>query len=222
MESFISRLISCNRCPRLTQYRNSFPDNYWKKPVPPNGEINAEIVIIGLAPAANGGNRTGRMFTGDESSNNLTNALYAVGFANQPFSISKDDGLKLVRIYITSAVKCAPPQNKPNKDEIINCSTFLEEEVRMLENAKVYIALGKVAWDSIINVFKKIGYSVPNVKFYHGALVKVTKPDMSIIWLIGSYHPSPRNMKTGRLTMNMLVEIFSTAKRLVSNKERIT
>ncbi|AAK42843.1 uracil-DNA glycosylase [Saccharolobus solfataricus] len=219
MENFISRLIACDKCPRLTQYRKSFPDNYWKKPVPPNGQIDAEIVIVGLAPAGNGGNRTGRMFTGDESSNNLANALYAVGLSNQPFSVSKDDGLKLFNVYITSAVKCAPPQNKPNKDEIINCSVFLEEEVRILKNTKVYIALGKIAWDSLIYVFKKIGYNVPNVRFYHGALVKVVKPDMSIIWLVGSYHPSPRNMKTGRLTINMLIEIFNTAKMLVNTKK---
>jgi uracil-DNA glycosylase family 4 len=213
---FISKLISCQKCPRLVNYRNSFPENYWRKPVPPNGKFNAKIVIVGLAPAGHGGNRTGRMFTGDESANNLTKALYEVRLANQPFSESKDDGLELYDVYITSAVKCAPPENKPNASEINNCLSFLEEEIEMLKNAKVYIALGKIAWDSLLKAFKNLGYKIPStVKFSHGNLVKIEKQDLSIIWLIGSYHPSPRNMKTGKLTMEMLIEILKMAKSLI-------
>ncbi|WP_338598142.1 uracil-DNA glycosylase [Sulfolobus tengchongensis] len=217
LQDFISRLIACQRCPRLVEYRNNFPYDYWRKPVPPNGKIDAQIVIIGLAPAGHGGNRTGRMFTGDESSNNLATALYSVRLANQPFSVSKDDGLELYNVYITSVLKCAPPQNKPTRSEIMNCLTFLEEEIRMLENAKVYVALGKIAWDALIDVFRRLGYKVPNVKFSHGALIRVEKPDSKVVFLLGSYHPSPRNMKTRRLTMEMLIEIFKTAKMLASS-----
>ena len=154
------------------------------------------------------------MFTGDISSDNLARALYEAGLSNQPYSRSKDDGLEIYDVYITSAVKCAPPLNKPNKDEIENCSYFLEEEVKMLKNAKVYIALGKIAWDSLIKVFKKLGYNVPNVKFSHSSLIKIERQDSSILWLIGSYHPSPRNVRTGKLKLESLIEIFNMAKSL--------
>ncbi|MEM3203796.1 MAG: uracil-DNA glycosylase [Saccharolobus sp.] len=213
-DTFTLRLIDCKKCERLVKYRESFPPNYWRKPVPPNGKFDAKIVIVGLAPAAKGGNRTGRMFTGDISSDNLARALYEAGLSNQPYSRSKDDGLEIYDVYITSAVKCAPPLNKPNKDEIENCSYFLEEEVKMLKNAKVYIALGKIAWDSLIKVFKKLGYNVPNVKFSHSSLIKIERQDSSILWLIGSYHPSPRNVRTGKLKLESLIEIFNMAKSL--------
>lgn len=215
---FINRLINCNKCQRLVEYRNSFPEDYWRRPVPPNGDINAEIVIVGLAPAAHGGNRTGRMFTGDESSDNLTKALYYSRLSNQPFSKDKDDGLTLYNVYITSSVKCAPPNNKPNSSEVNNCLDYLIEEMEMLKNAKVFIALGRLAWDSLLKVFKELGYKVPNsVEFSHGKLIKIEKNDSSIIWLIGSYHPSPRNVKTRRLTIDMLIEIFNMAKKLTNN-----
>ncbi|WCM35570.1 uracil-DNA glycosylase [Sulfolobus acidocaldarius] len=214
-QNFLSSLLSCSKCPRLVQHRNSFPQNYWRKPVPPNGDLRSRIVIVGLAPAGNGGNRTGRVFTGDESSNNLTKALYDTGLANQPYSVSRDDGLKLNDVYITAVVKCVPPENKPTTGEIRNCMSYLEEETRMLTEAKVYVALGKVAWDSLINLFKSKGYELNgDRKFSHGKIVKLVK-DGNIVYLIGSYHPSPRNVRTRRLTIEMLEEIFETAKSLL-------
>lgn len=207
-DCFLKRLITCNRCPRLVKYRSSFPPDYWRRPVPPNGDINSKIIIVGLAPAGRGGNRTGRMFTGDESANNLMKALYSVGLASQPYSVSKDDGLKLYNVYITSAVKCAPPENKPTAEEINNCLDFLKEEIMMAKNAKVFIALGQIAWNSLIKVFRELGYEVNREKFNHGKVLKINNKDGKVIYIVGAYHPSPRNVKTKRLTIDMLVKIF--------------
>ncbi|WP_240938832.1 uracil-DNA glycosylase [Metallosphaera hakonensis] len=209
---FLSRLTSCTLCPRLVQYRQSFPEGYWRKPVPPNGDISSKIVVVGLAPAGHGGNRTGRMFTGDRSANNLMWALHKAGLANKATSVSRDDGL-VVEVYITSAVKCAPPQNKPTREEIVNCSTFLAEEITMMTKARVYIALGKIAWDTLVENFSSLGFEVERERFHHGAEVKV-KGKGKEMWLLGSYHPSPRNVNTGRMTLDMLYNVVERARKL--------
>ncbi|MEW9491458.1 MAG: uracil-DNA glycosylase [Candidatus Aramenus sulfurataquae] len=214
MNYFLSRLISCRLCPRLVEYRESFPQDYWRKPVPPNGDVMAKIVIVGLAPAARGGNRTGRMFTGDKSANNLTWALYEAGLANKPTSEHKDDGL-LLKVYVTSAVKCVPPENKPTSEEIRNCNAFLVDEIRMLKKAKVFIALGRIAWDALLVAFKQLGYQVPKVSFAHGA--EVLLRGEKDVWLLGSYHPSPRNVNTGKLSKEKLLQVILRAKELAEN-----
>ncbi len=210
---FLNRLISCKLCPRLVMYRSSFPEGYWRKPVPPNGSIDSKIMIVGLAPAGKGGNRTGRMFTGDESANNLMKALYAVGLASQPFSVSKDDGLKLYDVYITSAVKCAPPENRPTSEEIKNCSIYLKEELMMAKNVKVIVALGIIAWNAVIDALRELGYEVNKEKFSHGKILIAKKQDREV-FIIGAYHPSPRNVKTRRLSIEMLEDVFKRAKEL--------
>ncbi|QKR00648.1 uracil-DNA glycosylase [Metallosphaera tengchongensis] len=208
MESFVNRLVSCRKCHRLVQYRESFPQGYWRRPVPPNGDPFSRIALVGLAPAGHGGNRTGRMFTGDRSANNLTRALHDTGLANKPTSESRDDGLVL-KVYITSAVKCAPPENRPTRQEIENCLEYLKEEITLLKNVRVYVALGKLAWDSLLDAFRGLGYVVPSAKFSHGAQVLING-----VWVLGSYHPSPRNVNTGRLTNEMLVKVLERAKEL--------
>ncbi len=211
MEKFIDALTSCRKCPRLVEHRETYPDTYWRRPVPPNGNPRSKIVLVGLAPAGHGGNRTGRMFTGDRSANNLTYALHQVGLSNKPTSESRDDGLRL-EVYLTSAVKCVPPGNKPTAEEIGRCLHYLEEEVKFLKEAKVYVALGGIAWNSLLEVFSRLGYSFPKQKFRHGAEV-LLRGDRDV-WLLASYHPSPRNMNTGRLTMEMLVDVLMRAKQL--------
>jgi uracil-DNA glycosylase family 4 len=155
LEELNNDIIKCEKCPRLVKYRIEVAgknpkfknDNYWSKPVTGFGNPVARIVIIGLAPAAHGGNRTGRVFTGDESASNLMKALYEVGLTNQPTSTNKNDGLIVRNLYITAALKCAPPNNLPLKNELKNCSVYLDAELKLLKNAKVYIALGRIAWE---------------------------------------------------------------------------
>lgn len=165
-------------------------------------------MVIGLAPAANGGNRTGRLFTGDESARFLMKALHATGFANQPTSRSKDDGLTLDGCYITAAVRCVPPDNKPNTSEFANCGRYLGREFEILSDLRAVVALGQLAFKAYVDLAKSKGASLGGAKFAHGARVKV--PGMP--WLYGSYHPSPRNTYTGRLSEKMLVQVFERVK----------
>ena len=180
---------------------------YWAKPLPGFGDPNARLLIVGLAPAAHGGNRTGRMFTGDRSGDWLYGALYAHGFANQPHSEDRNDGLKLKDCYITAAVRCAPPQNKPLLEEFRRCRPYLVQEIRLLRNAKVVIALGKIAFDAFLAAYQENGRAIPKPrpKFGHGALV-VLPGDLR---LICSYHPSQQNTFTGKLTRQMFDHIFA-------------
>lgn len=214
------RIIGCSLCPRLSRYRVEVSKRYggesfWSKPVPGYGDPMARVFVAGLAPAAMGGNRTGRVFTGDETSNNLMRALYEAGYANQPYSVSRDDGLILRDIYLTASVKCVPPENRPTREEILNCSSYLVEEIRILRRARVFIALGRIAWDSLkYAVGIALGASIPNYRFYHGAEYMVNTRMRGSVWLIASYHPSPRNMRTGRLSHGMLVRIFRRAREL--------
>jgi len=220
-------LIDCRKCPRLVKWREKIARekiarfkkwNYWGKPVPGFGSEKAELLIVGLAPAAHGGNRTGRMFTGDRSGDWLYRALYKSGFSNQPVSISKDDGLKLNNCYITAIVRCAPPENKPTSKEILNCNIYLKNEIALLKNIKVIITLGGLAFKTTIKtlnelVFKKID---GNIKFSHGNVITFSK-DRKNLKLICSYHPSQRNTFTGELTEEMFDEIFSKAIKFLSD-----
>ncbi|MEL9991182.1 MAG: uracil-DNA glycosylase [Thermoproteus sp.] len=208
MERLVAELIQCRRCPRLVEYRESVPplprfkgQIYWRRPVPPWGDPQARIMVVGLAPAAHGGNRTGRMFTGDSSAQFLFKALHAVGLSNNPYSISRDDGTKVRCVYITSAVKCAPPKNKPTAEEVDNCSYWLKAELEIVKPRAV-VALGRIAWEA---VFKAMDVRAP--EFAHGAFV-----DVGPMRVFASYHPSPRNTNTGRLDLQSLIEVFEAAK----------
>jgi len=216
--SLQNKIIRCELCPRLvkwsvevaaTKVRRFSQEHYWGKPVPGFGDTKAEIVLVGLAPAAHGANRTGRMFTGDESGNWLFRALYKAGLSNKDVSISRDDGLILKNVYITATCRCTPPQNKPSSNEIQNCRPFIVEEFRLLKNLRVIIGLGKIGFDTAFDVAKHSGLTElkHRPKFSHGAMVHLNKN----LILIGSYHPSQQNTFTGKLTVSMFNSIFSKA-----------
>lgn len=220
----ISRdVISCRLCKRLVSYRESveprasFKDqDYWRRPVPGYGDPNARLVVIGLAPAAHGGNRTGRIFTGDESGRFLVRCLYKAGYANQPRSESRDDGLMLYDCYLTAAVKCAPPANKPTKDEFDRCSIYLNSELDLLRNARSILVLGQFAFNSFIRYARSKGVKVRGVKFKHGKSYKFD----GLPKLYASYHPSPRNTYTRKLTENMLVSLLRRIRReMIDDKD---
>jgi uracil-DNA glycosylase family 4 len=215
-------VIHCTRCPRLREYctrvcvekRRAFRDQYyWGLPVPSFGDPKARILIIGLAPAAHGANRTGRMFTGDRSGLWLYRALYQVGLANQAESISRDDGLELHGVYISAAVRCAPPDNKPLPQEIRNCRPYLNRELELLPDLRVVIALGKIAFDTYLDLLKLRGIirSRAAFPFAHDRQF-TTAPGQP--FLISSYHPSQQNTSTGKLTEKMLLDVFRRAKRI--------
>ncbi|MGC8582516.1 MAG: uracil-DNA glycosylase [Thermoproteus sp.] len=208
MEELLRALVQCRRCPRLVAYRESVPplpkfagQAYWRRPVPPWGDPKAKIMVVGLAPAAHGGNRTGRMFTGDSSAQFLFRALHAVGLSNHPYSVSRDDGTEVRCVYITSAVKCAPPGNRPNAEELENCSPWLKAELSLVRPRAV-VALGRVAW---VAVFRALGSRPP--EFSHGAFA-----DVGPVRVYASYHPSPRNTNTGRLDLEALEAVLKAAK----------
>ncbi|MFY9909200.1 MAG: uracil-DNA glycosylase [Candidatus Sulfotelmatobacter sp.] len=214
-------VISCTRCPRLVEYREqvarvkrrAYLDcEYWGKPVPGFGDPDARVLIMGLAPGAHGSNRTGRPFTGDASGKFMYPVLYETGFANQPNATDRNDGLELKDIYITAAVRCAPPGNKPLPQELANCSQFLDREIAGLSKVKVVVALGKIAFDASLNYVKRQNMlpSRQPYLFKHGASYQL--PDGKM--LLASYHPSNQNTQTGKLTRKMFVEIFKQAAKL--------
>ena len=216
-------IIACEKCPRLRAYcaniaqekRRAFRDQaYWGRPVPGWGDLNARILIVGLAPAAHGANRTGRMFTGDRSGDFLYAALHRAGLANRPTSISRDDGLTLTDVYITAATRCAPPDNKPSPTELDNCRPYLIEELKLLKNVRVVVALGQVAFDNALRALEAVGASLPSPRsrFAHGATCRVET--WHVHTLIASYHPSRRNTQTGLLTPVMFDRIFQHARTL--------
>lgn len=219
-------VVACTRCPRLVEYREriarekrrAYRDReYWGKPVPGFGDPHARVLIMGLAPGAHGSNRTGRPFTGDSSGNFMYPVLYETGFANQPTATDRDDGLKLTDLYITAAARCAPPDNKPLPEELVNCSAFLDRELVGLKDVKVVVALGKIGFDAYLNYLKR-GGSLANKKDYvfkHGASYRF--PDGKV--LLASYHPSNQNTQTGKLTRKMFLEIFKQAARLADREE---
>lgn len=208
-------IIHCRLCPRLVDFRENVPPRpafqdqvYWRKPVPGFGDPNGWLLMTGLAPAAHGGNRTGRIFTGDLSARFLMKGLYQSGFANQPNSDSIDDGLKLNGCYITASVKCVPPANKPTRQEFLNCSRYYQNELGLLKNVSKVLVLGKLAFDAFIFYAKSRGFSTKNVVFFHGARYQIgTLPT-----LYCCYHPSPRNTNTGRLTEKMLLDLLNFIK----------
>ncbi|HZA53397.1 MAG TPA: uracil-DNA glycosylase [Candidatus Udaeobacter sp.] len=191
---------------------------YWAKPLPGFGDSNARLLIVGLAPAAHGGNRTGRIFTGDKSGDWLYAALYDFGFANQPTSQRRDDGLRLKDSYVTAAVRCAPPANKPTLQEFRRCRPYLVQELRLLKHVRVVIALGKIAFDSFLKAYEEAGGTVvkPRPLFGHGHSVRLSQN----LTLLCSYHPSQQNTFTGKLTKPMFQAVFAKAKGVLSAEEQ--
>ena len=216
-------IVACTRCPRLRAHceevarekRRAFRDwDYWGKPVPSFGDPNGRLLIIGLAPAAHGANRTGRMFTGDRSGDYLFRALHNTGFATQPRSISRDDQLALRDAYLSASVRCAPPDNKPSPEEIRACRPYLERELDMLREVRVVVALGRIAFDVYLSILKDRQIIARRGAFQFGHnLEHRIGPGQPV--LIASYHPSQQNTSTGKLTDQMLHQVFARAKRLV-------
>jgi uracil-DNA glycosylase family 4 len=208
-------VVACTRCPRLVRYRERVArekkrefqrDEYWGRPVPGFGDPAARLVAVGLAPAAHGSNRTGRVFTGDRSAAFLVRAFHAAGFANQPTSLRRGDGLRYRDLYLTAALRCAPPDNRPTPEERTNCAPYLERELRLLPETRAILALGGVAWDAVRDVVSRVyGIERPTGAFAHGACLPLG-PGRPMLW--GSYHPSPQNTNTGKLTFPMLVDLL--------------
>ena len=222
LEKLQQRIIGCTRCPRLTEYRQDvarkkrrmYADwEYWGKPLPAFGDPNAQVVLLGLAPAAHGGNRTGRMFTGDRSGDWVFGALHRFGFAHQPESTHRGDGQSLKGAFITAALRCAPPKNKPLREELANCQPYLLRELDLLANVRVVVALGRIAFDAYLRLLREQGLPVPSPrpKFGHGVVHEM--PDGRL--LVCSYHPSQQNTQTGRLTREMFDEVFRTVRGLL-------
>ena len=214
-----AEIIACRKCPRLVAWREevarvkrkAYKDQeYWGKPVPGFGDLQARVMVVGLAPGAHGSNRTGRNFTGDASGGFLYPALYKAGFANQPTAESRSDGLLLKDMYITACGRCAPPANKPSPEELNNCQPYLEREIEILK-PKVIVCLGRIAFERILRVYS-IRSSV--MKFGHGALYKLENG----VWVLCSYHPSQQNTLTGKLTVKMFDNIWEKAKELISDE----
>lgn len=214
-----SAITECAECARLVTYRSMIAETkrrqfsswtYWGKPVPGFGDKHARLYVLGLAPAAHGGNRTGRVFTGDRSGDWLYDALYRHGFANQASSTHCDDGLVLSDCYIGATVRCAPPGNKPTPDEFLRCRRFLLDEIRLLKNTRVVIALGKIAFDHYLKACREEGMEIPSPvpAFKHGASQNLPRG----VLLLGSYHPSQQNTFTGKLTRDMFHAVFQKAR----------
>jgi uracil-DNA glycosylase family 4 len=213
-------IVVCRRCPRLVAWREEVArtkraafaqEEYWGRPVPGFGDPAARIVVLGLAPAAHGGNRTGRVFTGDRSGDWLFAALYRAGFANQPTSRSRDDGLALTDCWVAAAVRCAPPENKPTPTERDTCLPFAVREFELLARARVIVALGAFAWDAALRVLGGLGVSTPRPRprFGHGAEAVIDR-----FTLVGCFHPSQQNTFTGRLTEAMIDSVLERAREL--------
>ncbi len=216
-------VVACKACPRLVDHRETvgrekrrayLNHDYWAKPVPGFGPATARVLILGLAPGAHGSNRTGRPFTGDASGRFMYPILHRVGFASQANAESRDDGLKMIDAYITAAVRCAPPDNKPTPEEIARCAPFLDRELAALKKVKVVVALGRIGFDAYLNYLKRQGFAIKRsaYAFGHGAEFKMPNG----VTLIASYHPSSQNTATGKLTAKMFQQVFVRAKRLVN------
>ncbi|MCS7095297.1 MAG: uracil-DNA glycosylase [Thaumarchaeota archaeon] len=222
-----ARIVSCSRCPRLVRYREEVARNpprrfaghtYWSRPLPGFGDRSARILVVGLAPAAHGGNRTGRMFTGDSSASFLASTLHQLGLANKPTSESVDDGLVLHDVFLTAPVRCAPPANKPTHDEFENCYPFLLKEARQLSQLRVVVALGAIGFGASVRLLNDLGFrSVAKPKFGHGVEFAFSDDRGMRKFLLGSYHPSRQNTQTGRLTKAMFLSVFRRALELASH-----
>ncbi len=216
-------IIQCRKCNRLVHFREKiafekrrqyFDQDYWGKPITGYGDVNAKLLMVGLAPAAHGGNRTGRVFTGDKSADFLFKCLYEAGFSNQALSVDKNDGLKLNNLYLTTALKCVPPEDKPTSNELKTCFNFFSEEINSLKNITIILALGKIGHDACINYYKQ-HYAIKNKDYVFGHGSKNKLPDNKL--LMGSYHPSPRNVNTGRINKSKMVSLLKKVKRELDN-----
>ncbi len=210
-----AEVVACRRCPRLVAWREEVArvkraayaaEEYWGRPVPGFGDPSARVAVVGLAPAAHGGNRTGRIFTGDRSGDWLFAALWRAGFANQPDSRARDDGLELLACYVTAAVRCAPPANRPSSEERDSCLPYLAREFELLSELRTVVCLGGFAWAAVLRALEGLGESLPRPRprFGHGAEARVGR-----LALLGCYHPSQQNTFTGRLTQEMLDDVFA-------------
>ena len=217
-------IVACRKCPRLVAWREqvarekrrAYRDvEYWGKPVPGFGDPRGRVLVVGLAPAAHGGNRTGRVFTGDSSGDFLYRALHRSGFANQATARHRDDGLALRDIYIAAVCRCAPPANKPAPDEIANCLPYLAEEIRVLERLQVIVVLGRIAFDNMLRIYRQQGHNIPKLGFAHAAVFELGE---NLPWMVASYHPSRQNTQTGRLTEAMFMEVWEKVRRLVPSR----
>ena len=229
LEKLQDTVIQCRKCPRLVAYLKEVSErkpkryrewDYWSKPLPSFGDPGARVLIVGLAPAAQGGNRTGRMFTGDRSGEWLFNVLYQFGFANQPNSLRRDDGFELDDCYITATIRCAPPENKPLPEEIENCRPYFLEELDLLKNIEVLVPLGQIAFTQTIKSLRLKGFEIPSLSFGHGKIYSlrtsnsVRNADLrSLRTLITTYHPSQQNTQTGKLTRPMFHKIFKMVRK---------
>jgi uracil-DNA glycosylase len=223
-----AEIVSCRRCPRLVAWREQVArekvaryaaEPYWGRPLPGFGDPEARVLIVGLAPAAHGGNRTGRVFTGDRSGDFLWTALHRAGFANRGSSRRADDGLTLTDAYIAAAVRCAPPLNRPTNEERDNCAPFLARELAILDQVRVIVPLGGFGWDAVLRTVAALGHRVPRPKprFGHGAEVAIGPYQ-----LVASFHPSQQNTFTGRLTAPMLAAVIGRAATLAGSRDRHT
>jgi uracil-DNA glycosylase family 4 len=219
LEQVQRQIVTCTRCPRLVAYRaqvardkrRQYRDwDYWGKPLPSFGDPHARLLVIGLAPAAHGGNRTGRMFTGDQSGDWVYGTLHRFGFANQPTSQHRDDGLMLYDAYISAAARCVPPDNKPSGTELTSCRPYLVQELQLLRQVRIVVPLGKIAFDAFLAARRELGLPLPALRprFAHQAVCRLPEG----VLLIASYHPSRQNTQTGRLTQAMFDAIFSRAR----------
>ena len=216
------KIITCKKCKRLKNFRENIAkekrkqyidEKYWGKPITGFGDLNGKILLVGLAPAAHGGNRTGRVFTGDRSADFLYKCLHKVKMSNQPTSKYINDGLKLYNSYITTALKCVPPGDKPTFLELKTCFNYFKQEIDFLKNVRVIVALGKIAFDACIQFYKE-NYYLKNNKYLFGHGTKYELPDKKI--LIGCYHPSPRNVNTGRIDEKKMTSLFKKVIKLTS------
>lgn len=225
LEQIQAEVVDCFRCPRLVAWREASAANpparfrgeeYWARPVPGFGDPAARLLIVGLAPAAHGGNRTGRVFTGDKSGDWLFRSLHRAGFANQALSVDRSDGLKLNDCYIAAGVRCVPPDNKPLPQERRNCLPYLVREMRALNRLRALVTLGSIAWDAALAALRENGVEVPAPKprFGHGVRVEIGG-----LQLIGCYHPSPQNTNTGKLSEQALDRIFTETAELIRRLE---
>jgi uracil-DNA glycosylase family 4 len=231
LERICRDVVACEQCPRLRDYcrevatskRRAYRDwNYWGRPVPGFGDTGARLWVLGLAPAAHGGNRTGRVFTGDSSGDWLFRALHAHGFAALPTSVSRDDGQELRDAWVSAAARCAPPDNRPLPEELARCSGYLERELRALPDLRLLLPLGKIAFDAALRLLDGAGFVVPRPRpqFGHGTRYKLMPRTSSALarplTVLASYHPSRQNTQTGKLTRQMLDEVFAAARRILN------
>lgn len=219
------QITTCRACPRLVEWREqvarekrrAYQDwDYWGKPVPGFGDIHGRLWLVGLAPGAHGSNRTGRMFTGDSSGDTLYTALYRAGFASQPTTRRRGDGLTLTDAFVTAVGRCAPPANKPTPAELNNCRPFLQREWALMPQVQVLVALGQIAFDRLQRMLRDDGWDGPRAKFGHAVQSPLVGPAGRRVQLLGSYHPSRQNTQTGRLTQAMLDDVFALARSLLT------